>query len=45
MVNILGISLHKDVTEIMYKLLKNNKKLKSNDILNVCSNKQFLKIY
>ena len=23
----------------MYKLLKNNKKLKSNDILNVCSNK------
>ncbi len=28
-----------DVTKIMFKLLKKNKKLKSNDVLNICSNK------
>jgi len=27
-----------DVVEILYQLLKNNKKLKDNDILNICSN-------
>ena len=28
-----------DVVEILHKLLKNNKKLKKNDVLNICSNK------
>ena len=28
-----------DVVEILFQLLKNNKKLKKNDILNICSNK------
>ena len=28
----------KDVVEILFKLIKNNKKLKDNDILNICSN-------
>ena len=27
-----------DVVEILFKLIKNNKKLKDNDILNICSN-------
>lgn len=28
-----------DVVEILHRLLKNNKKLKKNDVLNICSNK------
>ena len=28
----------KDVVEILFKLLQNNKKLKNNDVLNICSN-------
>ena len=28
----------KDVVKILFKLIKNNKKLKNNDVLNICSN-------